>query len=243
VKPDELDLRTGAAIGAGAVAIHYLASMTAIGWSAPPGTSTIAGQLAGVIVIALAVPPDRARRLGLVAPPLRFVIAAILVGLTTWRALSWTTRPFIAWFGVPRAGVFDDSSLVITVGVVGLLPGICEELLFRGVLVRSFATRWSWPRAMVLSSLAFALYHHSPYQLVAPFLDGLILGYLTLRSGSIVPAMIAHALHNTMISLHRALVPWPMWRWIDGHYDQTLGAMALIAFAGVIVATRGEPTR
>ena len=53
----------------------------------------------------------------------------------------------------------------------------------------------------LFSALLFALFHLNPWQLGPTFLLGLLLGYVRLRTGSLLAAIFTHALHNGMIFL------------------------------------------
>ncbi len=79
--------------------------------------------------------------------------------------------------------------------VVAVAPGICEELLFRGFMLRFFE-KYGVKISIVLSGLMFAAFHLDPFRFAPVFLLGMLLAYLTLRSGSIVNAMIHHTMNN-----------------------------------------------
>jgi membrane protease YdiL (CAAX protease family) len=79
-------------------------------------------------------------------------------------------------------------------GVV-LAAAVAEELLFRGFLQGALEHgRGRWP-AILLTSLLFAVLH-DPWRLVPVFFIGVLLGYLTSKSGSVYYAMVAHAVTN-----------------------------------------------
>jgi membrane protease YdiL (CAAX protease family) len=133
--------------------------------------------------------------------------------------------------------VVEHSSFSVRIALSVIVGPLFEELVFRGVLLRSLATAWSRPRALTVAALAFALYHASPYQLVDPFLFGLVVGYLTLQSGSIVPGFIVHALVNARVAITWYRRPAVVWDILREHRDAflLLGAFAiLIAFALVV---------
>ncbi len=77
--------------------------------------------------------------------------------------------------------------LVMSVG-----PGICEELVFRGYVMRRLALRWKPWQAIGLSSAFFGIAHIHPMHIFFAFLMGLWLGWLAWRTRSIVPSIIAH---------------------------------------------------
>lgn len=88
----------------------------------------------------------------------------------------------------------EDSMGVLFFGL-SLVPGIVEELLFRGVLLPSYLHRGKWP-AIFLSSFLFAFLHGQPIAFLMQFSLGVLLAYLCWESRSIYPGMLCHALHN-----------------------------------------------
>jgi sodium transport system permease protein len=80
-----------------------------------------------------------------------------------------------------------------------VLPAVCEELAFRGFILTGLRRRYRPWAAIGLSSFLFALYHMNVFQLLPTFLLGVVLALLTVRSGSVVPAMVLHLLHNGLL--------------------------------------------
>jgi len=84
--------------------------------------------------------------------------------------------------------------------VVALLPPVVEEMVFRGCILRSLLA-WKPQRRwlmIALSALIFALVHLNPAQLVHTFLIGLLLGWMYMRTRSIVPGIAYHWANNTI---------------------------------------------
>jgi membrane protease YdiL (CAAX protease family) len=81
------------------------------------------------------------------------------------------------------------------------LAPIVEELIFRGVIFSGFQRIYPAFWAIFFSALLFGLFHLNPWQLGPTFLLGLLLGYVRLRTGSLLAAIFTHALHNGMIFL------------------------------------------
>lgn len=78
------------------------------------------------------------------------------------------------------------------------MPAICEETLFRGAVLRGTAYMNVWA-AMALNGLMFSLFHQNPAQTVYPFLTGCVFALVALRSGSVFPSVIMHAVNNVAI--------------------------------------------
>lgn len=86
-----------------------------------------------------------------------------------------------------------------TLLAVAILPAICEELTFRGVLQPLFS-RWtgSFHVGIWISALLFSAIHLQFHGFLPRMVLGAGLGYLVYYSGSLWPAILAHFLNNAM---------------------------------------------
>jgi membrane protease YdiL (CAAX protease family) len=139
------------------------------------------------------------------------VLRDLALAAVVWGA--WTLVP-MAWsrlFGADHAATVEG--FLPTRGVEYLLwtllslgAGFCEELVFRGYLMRQFSawTRLPWV-ALVLQSALFGVSHG--YQGVAACMRiaafGLVFGLLAIWRRSLRPGMIAHALTDVMGGIFR----------------------------------------
>lgn len=92
-----------------------------------------------------------------------------------------------------------------------LLPlAFCEEWGWRGFLLPRLMPLGTWP-ALLLSGLIWGIWHLPAYLgagarpgflpfLISAIAFGMVLGHLRLRTGSIWPATVAHAAHNTLVT-------------------------------------------
>jgi len=90
------------------------------------------------------------------------------------------------------------TGLPLTLAAIALTPGIMEELLFRGVIQSSFARRVSPHVAIWLAAILFSTIHFQVYGFLGRALLGAGFGYLCWWSGSIWPAIAAHATNNAV---------------------------------------------
>jgi uncharacterized protein len=85
---------------------------------------------------------------------------------------------------------------------LGLLPGLSEELLFRGVMLPAFGLNLT---AVVVSSLLFGILHLSGMQqwpyVVWATLVGFLLGYSALATGNLLVPIVAHIITNIVSGL------------------------------------------
>jgi membrane protease YdiL (CAAX protease family) len=99
---------------------------------------------------------------------------------------------------------------------VGLFAPVCEELVFRGAVLRALL-RWT-PRhwgAIAMSAFLFALVHANPAQMPHAFLAGLLMGWLYYRTDSILPGIAIHWVNNSVAYVLYNLYPDPDIRLID----------------------------
>ena len=84
--------------------------------------------------------------------------------------------------------------------LVAVLPAVCEEAFFRGWLFSGLVGDRPSPgraAAAVFGQAAlFAVFHLLPERMPQTFVLGIAVGWLTLATRSIVPAVVAHAVHN-----------------------------------------------
>lgn len=92
--------------------------------------------------------------------------------------------------------------------VMAVTPAICEELVFRGVLLQSLATRFPAWGSIAASAVVFAAFHLSS-ETVIRFLPtlwlGLLFGYAVWRTRSIAAGMIMHLINNGSVVLLLAI--------------------------------------
>ena len=86
--------------------------------------------------------------------------------------------------------------------LIAVLPAVCEECLFRGWMLAALAGRRPASgralTAVAVQAACFAAFHLLPERMPQTFALGVLLGWLTLRSGSILPAILAHLVHNSV---------------------------------------------
>ncbi|HLR76216.1 MAG TPA: CPBP family intramembrane glutamic endopeptidase [Balneolaceae bacterium] len=79
---------------------------------------------------------------------------------------------------------------------ISLIPAFCEEILFRGYVLRSFQRSWGYVTAIIISGIIFGMFHLQATHLLPLIVIGMLLGYLAWIAESIIPAIAAHFLNN-----------------------------------------------
>lgn len=81
---------------------------------------------------------------------------------------------------------------------VAIMPGICEEFIHRGLLMRNIGNQKNYKVAIVISAVCFGLMHLNIEQVFYATILGLIIGFVGAVSDSIFPCMILHFTNNFM---------------------------------------------
>lgn len=84
---------------------------------------------------------------------------------------------------------------------IGVAPGICEEVLFRGYVQTGLSRRWGPWRGALVTAVLFGTMHLNFLQGAFATLLGLYLGLLTERTGSVIPAMVLHGMNNVLATV------------------------------------------
>jgi membrane protease YdiL (CAAX protease family) len=151
------------------------------------------------------------------------VFPDFLKGFETWardrEAYAEEVTKYLTTFG--SVGEF-----ILAFVVVAVLPGIGEELVFRGMLQPQLqrATR-NVHAAIWISAILFSLLHMQFFGFVPRVFLGALFGYLYFWSGNLLVPMVAHFINNgfslILLYLHQLgkididvesteAVPWPM---------------------------------
>ena len=136
------------------------------------------------------------------------ILLTIPIVLTTSGAVFWITdltNLVVLYYPMPDSEyqMYDRlfNSGLVSVIMVCLIAPFVEEMLFRGVFLRSFLMNYSASNAIVLSSLLFALYHMNIYQLPVAFLFGCFSAWLYVKTRSLWPSVMAHTTYNCLATL------------------------------------------
>jgi membrane protease YdiL (CAAX protease family) len=88
------------------------------------------------------------------------------------------------------------SEKLLVILVVAAVPAVCEEVMFRGFIQKSFELKLRPFWAILITSIFFGLYHFSPYGLLPLIILGFYFGFAAYKSESIFTSMSLHFLNN-----------------------------------------------
>lgn len=132
----------------------------------------------------------RSAILGVLSWGLVVVIDALVSGLLE---RIFGENPAVSFFLKILPKTFSE--LPVFLILFALLPGLCEEILFRGAIQGTLEKKGVW-RGILLTSLLFTIYHMNPWGFIHIFIISVIAGFLIIRTNSIISPIIFHACIN-----------------------------------------------
>ena len=75
---------------------------------------------------------------------------------------------------------------------------ILEEVLFRGILQESLTEKLGGWRGVLAASAVFGIVHIIPQQMINAFFIGIILGYIYIKTRSLLSVILIHAINNAL---------------------------------------------
>jgi membrane protease YdiL (CAAX protease family) len=138
--------------------------------------------------------------------PMKPVVRNILLGLLL---AALTLGSILLASLITRHFVLDWSTVPALRWVKGLTRGIWEEVFFRGIILVLFLRIFPERRAVILAAVLFAIAHfdlaefnlHMVVDLASIFFMGLLFTYVILKTGSLLPAIVFHYVHDIFINL------------------------------------------
>jgi membrane protease YdiL (CAAX protease family) len=180
------------------------------GWITSLGALALSAAITGgaIALVALSVPrllKERVREsLSLGPSPLRaphiaaVALATFAGGVAYGQVAEMLGYGDVGVLAQISKSIHDASWGAWAVSTLGLalVPGVAEELFFRGFLQTRAQARWGRTAGIAIASVLFGLFHMDPKQGLYACIIGFLLGWVATRAGSIRPAMIAHGTSN-----------------------------------------------
>ena len=157
--------------------------------------------------------------------------------------LESVVKQFDNKFEVPSSNVQFGTgigSFLLAFLCVGILPALLEEFAFRGVILGLLRTKLSDGTSIVISAALFGMVHGNLQQIPFAFIVGLALGYSVVNNGSLLPAILIHAVNNTLtvVSQYTTVDVSPLEGQLFGFLIQIV--MLLVGLCGFITLIKTD---
>lgn len=222
---------------------------------------TVAGDFAGVLAAAFLILPRLDLSLGFGKKTPFFSAAPEAVSdrrvsfePAVWIAFGFALQMLGSWIaggitllleGIGLHSAMPDfagsdtlAGTVLALLLTCVAAPVCEEIIFRGILQRTFMKAGLGFGALASAAL-FALYHGNLPQAVGSFFIGLSLSYVMLRSGKVIHCILLHALLNGAAMVINLTGAWVS---LDAAVilQVSLGLLAILASIAFLILFRGR---
>ncbi|TWU40878.1 ABC transporter permease subunit/CPBP intramembrane protease [Novipirellula artificiosorum] len=176
--------------------------------------------------------------------PLAVLLGASLhplyVTLASWINQMYPVSEQAAAAMKPFAEQITTAPWLSVVFLMALVPAVCEELAFRGFIFGGLQRGKNAVRAVVVTAILFGISHGVLQQSIAATVMGLLLGFIALRTGSVLPGILLH-LTNNALSVSMGRIANSQWggasmmfhTTAEGPQYQPLWLVACVAIAGI----------
>lgn len=138
-------------------------------------------------------------------PKLSAVFGTILLWIGSFLVIMIITMIIAYFFPEEVIGVsqglgmeFASLTFIISFVIVSISPAICEEAVFRGVVMHSFDNGKNKWIAIVVTGLIFGAFHGNIWRFVPTALLGIMLGYIVYETDNMIYGALFHAINNAM---------------------------------------------
>lgn len=173
------------------------------------------------------------------------VIVIFLFGYPVALFINLLGNIFVSFFGklipspIPTAGNINEYFILLL--IVAGSAGLCEEILFRGLILRGYEKLGMW-KSITFTATLFAMLHMNIQNILGPLFLGILLGYVVYVTDSIYAGMLGHFMNNTIsVSLTFVMMQFPALKNAAAHppsgSEQILGLFAaaiLLGFAAIL---------
>ena len=92
----------------------------------------------------------------------------------------------------------NSGSIWSAVFALVIVAPFTEEFLFRGLLLTGFLNNYSVKKAIWITALLFGIFHLNIFQIPGAIIIGLYFAWLTVKTKSLWPSLLGHALANSL---------------------------------------------
>lgn len=155
------------------------------------------------------------------------VLLYILLAVITYLVLYPVIVSFNSLLKIKSTNIeLDTTGYIVSIFSRVLIPAICEEILFRGIIFKGIANS-NKTLAIILTSIMFSVFHMSAEQMLYPLLMGLMLGVIMSHEDNIIYCIIVHVVNNAL-ALSGVGYLFSHWTYY------LIACLCFIAFVGVI---------
>ncbi|MCL2851254.1 MAG: CPBP family intramembrane metalloprotease [Firmicutes bacterium] len=151
----------------------------------------------------------------------------------------------VAGFRFPTGGTGSSfggvGGLFVSLILIGVLPGLCEEVEHRGMLMQSFKRRLGVQRALLFTAILFGLMHFNVVQVIFAAILGYLMGLAGVAAKNIWVPIIIHFMNNSIATYlsYAGQYGWFGGNFYDGLFNLTMGTGMIVYFLVMAITIVG----
>lgn len=144
-------------------------------------------------------------------PNIRSVVAFVIGLLGLQLVFSELSNVIMYYLNLPQdvleflESLMPMGSGLSTFFLLVVVASLTEEIIFRGFILKGFLRNYGMKKAVLYSSILFALLHLSPLQIPGTFILGIVFALVAIDSKSLLTPILAHAYNNGIAFLYMTL--------------------------------------
>ncbi|MFH1874267.1 MAG: type II CAAX endopeptidase family protein [Pseudomonadota bacterium] len=147
-------------------------------------------------------------------PRLKLLIYAILLTIPFAVVIDYFAAGIEHFFPLPteyyvmleRLMFFENTwEFIFKLFLLCVLPGVCEEIFFRGFCQNSLEKKWGSNKAILITAALFALLHGNPWYLLLYFFLGLFLSWVYAQTKTLWIPICCHIVNNAVTFISHSL--------------------------------------
>lgn len=172
-----------------------------------------------------------------------FLVSLPLVGFLTWLNLQIPLSDTLASMEDQVGNIIEvllkGGNVVFLVFLMGFIPALGEELVFRGVIQKGLSNWTKSPHLAIISTgILFSLFHMQFAGFLPRMFLGIVLGYAYFFSKSLLVPMILHFLFNASQAVAMSMDPAMIDEMGDAAAEMPPWWVVLLTFIGFVLVFR-----
>lgn len=136
-------------------------------------------------------------------PKIPILFGTLILWIASYLAATVLTSVMMLFFPEQIMGIsqglgeaFMSVSFLLSVIIVSMSPAVCEEAVFRGVVLNSFRSSMNkWP-VILITGVIFGAFHGNIWRAIPTTLLGIMMGYIFIETGNMVYNAFFHLINN-----------------------------------------------
>lgn len=195
--------------GVGLVLLIYVGSIVQMKFGMTGLAITQAMIIALPLLYAYYIKSDFKKLLSIKLPKIQDIVGGLIVWMGVFIAINIITQ-FLIYIFPQNIEVIEalnktllgEKNILINLLIVAVLPGICEEVFFRGFVFSAFRndsnSKKSIGTAIIATGILFGFMHIDFLRIIPTSILGIVFTYFVYKTGSIFVPMFIHFVNNTV---------------------------------------------